>query len=388
MGASNTPLYDMIELSGIGSNTTYTTAPGGGGDILGFVDTATYTDDESGNTASIIEEINETTDADTGRLFIDGVEYAIQIITPDRTSDTVTVTYNDGASSVGLTGNQLRSEVAFLVASPLGGGADRYFMVVDDSIGALADITSITTQDLDFDPAGDDVKIDLNQNNNVTVCFAAGTLIETAKGAVAVEGIEAGDLVETLDHGLRPVQWAERQELPLDNSMRARKNAPVRIHRGALGPGMPMRDLLLSPQHRVMLSSKVAQRMFGSHDILVPAKKLLGYPGVTRERRLDHVTYCHLYFGSHEVIWAEGAPAESLLPEKAALANMSAQARLRLMNLAPVPPARPIVEKQADLNELIRRHRKNLKPLVAPTMRAPLVQTASQTAKARSATRP
>ena len=69
MGASNTPLYDLIELSGISSFSTYTTAPGGGGDIIGFVDTATYTDSDGSNSASQIAELN---DSGRSRLTIDG----------------------------------------------------------------------------------------------------------------------------------------------------------------------------------------------------------------------------------------------------------------------------------------------------------------------------
>lgn len=366
MGASNTPLYDLVELQGLNAYATYTATPGGGGDILGFVDNATYSDNEFSNSSTQINELNETWDADNGRLFIDGVEYSITLADPDHTN--VTITYNGGASTIDLTGDSYSSQVVFIQATPTGGGSARWFMAVDDSVGDLPDITSIQIRALDYTPAGGDVQINLDENNNVTVCFAAGTMIETHAGLRAVEKLRAGDLVRTLDHGLRPVVWAEAQELPLDNSMRARKNAPVRVHRGALGPGMPTRDLLLSPQHRVLIASKIAARLFGSDEVLVPVKKLVGHPGIIRERRLNRVTYCHLYFGTHEVIWAEGTPAESLLPEKDALFGLSASAQARLATLAPVTPARPIVERGPDIRELLRRHKKNVKPLVDPKL--------------------
>ena len=368
MGASNTPLYDLIELSSVGENRTYTLTPGGGGDILGHVDTATYTDGENNNSATQITELSEFDDSNAGTLTIDGVNYSFALADPDNSF--VTITYNNGASSIDLTGDSGDSQVVFIQAMPLGGGATRYFMAVDDSIGDLLDITSIQIRSLDFAPAGNDVQINLDENNNLTVCFAAGTLIDTARGPRPVETIEAGDLVLTLDHGLRPVRWVGRRDYPLDNRMRAKKNAPVRVNRGALGPGIPARDLVLSPQHRVMLASPIARRMFESREVLVPVKKLVGLPGVLRDRQMERVTYCHLLFDAHEVLWADGAPAESLLPDKEALRTMAegAQGEIAALGQGPMLPARPILENRREIEELLRRHRKNVKPLVDPAL--------------------
>lgn len=384
MGASNTPLYDLIELSGVTANTTYTTASGGGGDILGLVDNATYTDSETGNSATEITEINDTADADNGVLTIDGVNYDITIFTPDSTNfaDRVTVTYNNGSSSVDLYGDHLNAQVAWISATPSGGGTTRYFMVIQDDVGDLADITSVQVRGVDFNPAGDDVQINLDQNNNITVCFAAGTLIDTPTGPRPVEDIGDGDMVLTLDHGPHPVQWAARMDLPLDNAMRGQKNAPVRIQRGALGPGMPARDLIVSPQHRIMIASKIAGRMFGACEVLIPAKKLVGYPGIRRDRSFGQITYVHLFMGSHDVLWADGAPAESLLAETGAAGGLSARAKAKLERASPTPPARMIIEQKGMVEALLRRHRKNAKPLVDPdlvprTTATPILRLAS-----------
>jgi len=365
MGSSNTPLYDLIELQGLLDNTTYTTAPGGDGEILGYVDNATYTDNESGNTATEIYELNETYDSDNGVLTIDGVDYIIHLVTPTTSSNPVTVTYNDGASTIDLTGGSYESEVAFIIAEPIGAGTTRWFMAVDDSVGDLPDITSIQTRDLDWSPAGDDVKITLHGDNNVTVCFVAGTRIETETGPRAVETIRPGDLVLTLDRGLRPVLWChsrtQRFAPGCDERLR-----PVRIQRGALGPGMPERRLLVSPQHRMLVASKIATRILGTPEALVPAAKLVGLAGIARDKTAPAATYVHLYLGSHEVVLAEGAPAETLLPESAALRALGPAARREVMALmdGPVPaPARPIVDFGPVLRELLRRHRKNAKPL-------------------------
>jgi hypothetical protein len=364
MGANNTPLYDLVELSSIGENRTFTTTPGGGGDILGVVDTATYTDGETDNSSTRIGELNETSDADNGVLTIDGVDYNIQLADPDNTL--VTVLYNGGANAANLSGDSGSSQVVFIIASPVGGGSDRYFMAVDDSVGDLPDITSVQVRSLDWDPAGNDVQIDLDQNNNVAVCFAAGTRIETPGGPRPVEEIVPGDLVLTLDHGAQPVRWARAKTVPLDNRMRDKRNAPVKIRRGALGAGLPERDLIVSPQHRVLVASKIAERVFGVREILVPAKRLIGLPGITRHRKEQQVIYCHLLFDRHEVIWAEGAPAESLLPDKGTWEGLDPADRATVLSLTgrALSPARPIVEAGAQIKELARRHKKNAKPLV------------------------
>lgn len=364
MGASNTPIYDLIELSGLGVNTTYTTTLGGGGDILGYVDDATYTDSHSGNSATNITELNTTADADNGVLTIGGVDYNISLADPDNTN--VTITYNGGASSINVSGDSGTTQVTFIQASPTGGGATRYFMVVDDAVGDLPDITSIEVRGLDFTPAGQDLKINVDQNNNVTVCFAAGTLIDTPDGPRAVEDMRAGDLVMTLDHGAQAVLWAGGWNAPLDNAMRLRRNAPVLIRRGALGLGLPARDLMVSPQHRVMIRSKIAARMFGEAELLVPAKKLTDLPGISRKRSLDRVSYVHLLFARHEVIRAEGALTESLLADKTLADSVGEEARAEIaaLCLPPMAPARPILDKGPEIKTLLARHKKNGKPLV------------------------
>lgn len=365
MAANNTPLPDLVELSGLSQYTTYTTAGGG---IIGLVDNATYTDSHSGNSATQITELNTTADADNGILTIDGVDYAIDLADPDNTSVTIT----DGSATQHIvSGDSGTSNVVFITAVPLGGGPARYFMVLDDWIGDIENISSIQIEALDTSPAGEDVQIEVDQNNNVTVCFAAGTLIETPQGLRRVEEIAPGEAVLTLDGGPRPVLWRHARSLPLAPGGDDRQR-PVRIQRGALGPGMPERPLVVSPQHRILLTSKIAERLFGTAEILVPAAKLASLPGIARDTAAQSVTYVHLFLGSHEVILAEGAPAETLLPESAALLALPRDARRALTALAPAPvrPARPIVDFGPALRELLRRHRKNAKPLCDPSVPA------------------
>ncbi|MDT9702188.1 Hint domain-containing protein, partial [Streptomyces sp. P17] len=81
---------------------------------------------------------------------------------------------------------------------------------------------------------------------------------------------------------------------------------PVRIRAGALGAGVPARDLVVSPQHRVLLRSGIARRMFGASEVLVAAKQLLALDGVELASDLDSVTYVHFLFDRHQIVQSEG----------------------------------------------------------------------------------
>lgn len=144
------------------------------------------------------------------------------------------------------------------------------------------------------------------------VCFGSDTRIRTPQGETKVVRLKPGDLVETVDHGPQPVRWvAMRRFGPLE--LRANPAIrPIRVRAGALGHGLPARDVLLSPQHRVLVRSRLAMRMFGTPEVLVAVKALLGLPGFEVAEDVGGVIYVHLLFDEHEVILADGAPMESL----------------------------------------------------------------------------
>jgi hypothetical protein len=104
------------------------------------------------------------------------------------------------------------------------------------------------------------------------------------------------------------------------------KLRPVRITAGALGQGLPRADLLVSRQHRMLVSSPICQRMFGQTDSLVSALKLTALPGIHVDEAVAEIDYIHLLFDQHEVVFAEGAPSESLLLQTEALAALSPEA--------------------------------------------------------------
>ena len=136
-------------------------------------------------------------------------------------------------------------------------------------------------------------------------CFAAGTRIETEKGMTPVEQIQVGDLVRTLDNGLQKVRWRGVRGVPaLD------VRAPIRFAPGAIGNG---RELLVSPQHKILVSGWRAELFFGQEEVLVAAVHLINADTIHRAPR-RHIDYHHLMFDAHEVLLAEGIPTESFFP--------------------------------------------------------------------------
>lgn len=212
---------------------------------------------------------------------------------------------------------------------------------------------------------------DVNQIPYATPCFVQGTLIRTARGPRPVESLRPGDLLVTLDHGLRPVLWrghrrADRAHLDLRPQDR-----PIRIAAHALGPGSPARDLLVSPQHRMLLRSVIAERMLGAEEALVAARHLTALPGIDVQTDDRPVTYWHLLMQQHEVIEAEGAWTESLYPGPVALHAFSPAQVTQIHALLPdlardgPPPLARIVPGGRQARQLALRHLRNAKPLVA-----------------------
>ncbi|MFN4160094.1 MAG: Hint domain-containing protein [Gemmobacter sp.] len=143
-------------------------------------------------------------------------------------------------------------------------------------------------------------------------CLTPGTLIETPGGPRRIELLRKGDLILTRDHGTQPLRWIGRIALRAGVLSRLPHLRPIRIARNALGPGWPARDLLVSPQHRVLITGWQCELFFGEAEMLVAAKHLLGWHGVEVCSATRGVTYIHLMFDRHEVIMAENVWTESL----------------------------------------------------------------------------
>jgi hypothetical protein len=136
--------------------------------------------------------------------------------------------------------------------------------------------------------------------SSFVACYAAGTRILTAAGEVPVERLRAGDLVATLnDFGLAPIRWVGHRRIDLARHPGRPAATPIRIRAHAFASGRPHRDLLLSPDHAVFVDGA-----------LIPVRALLNGLTIVREE-VESVTYYHLELDRHDVLLAEGLPAES-----------------------------------------------------------------------------
>lgn len=186
------------------------------------------------------------------------------------------------------------------------------------------------------------------------VCFARGTRIRTERGEVAVEDLAPGDMIETLDHGPQPLRWIGARRYSAGEVAAHASLTPVCVRAGAIAEGSPANDLVLSPQHRMLVSSKLVDRMTGHQDALIAVKKLVGIDGIAfGEHGAEGIEYFHLLMDRHELIWAEGALAETLYTGDQALRALSPEALDEVTTLFPhilqhaqndaLAPARPFL---------------------------------------------
>lgn len=202
-------------------------------------------------------------------------------------------------------------------------------------------------------------------------CFTRGTLIETPQGPRPIETLSVGDTVITMDAPAQPILWIGSRHLPKAALQQNTKLRPIRVVSGALGQGLPKRDLLVSRQHRMLVSSPVAERMFDIPAVLVPAHRLTIMPGIYVDDQVDGVEYFHILLAQHQVIFAEGAPTESLYTGPEALKSLHSEAREEILTLFPeladrdnLPETTLPCQTGKRTTRLVERHLKNGKPLL------------------------
>jgi hypothetical protein len=246
----------------------------------------------------------------------------------------------------------------------------RFSINVKGSDLAVDDDTLIDASVTSTDAAGNTATATDAAAYSVT-CFVQGTLITTADGDIPVEDLKVGDLVQTRDSELQPLRWVGQRHLDARELTENANLRPIRIRKNVVSAGKGVGDLVVSPQHRILIASKVSQRMFGDTEVLVSAKQLLAINGVDIACDLEDVTYFHILLDQHEIVYANGVPSESLYLGKEALKCLSAAGRQEIHMLFPevVSPTftatscRPIIQnKQA--RKLALRHEKNKRPLL------------------------
>ncbi|SLN36069.1 hypothetical protein TRL7639_01729 [Falsiruegeria litorea R37] len=165
------------------------------------------------------------------------------------------------------------------------------------------------------------------------VCFVMGTLIRAVQGYKKVEELQVGDHVWTRDHGPQEIKWIESSAVRRGRMKRDPALLPVRISKDALGRGQPRDDIYLSQQHRILVCGPAVELLFGEPEALVCAQDLCHWPGVDIVLPDDDIRYYHILLGQHEILDADGVPAESLFLGEEALYQLSSDALQELSSI-------------------------------------------------------
>lgn len=167
------------------------------------------------------------------------------------------------------------------------------------------------------------------------ICFSHDTRILTPNGPRLVQDLVPGDRVSTKDDGPQPIQWIGARHMSGARLYAMPGLRPIRISSGALGIDRPHPELLVSPEHRLLVHGDVARALFNTPEVLVPARDLVNDDTISRDLSVRHVTYVHLLLERHQVIWANGVETESFHPASAALTSLEEADRARLLALHP-----------------------------------------------------
>ena len=163
------------------------------------------------------------------------------------------------------------------------------------------------------------------------ICFTKGTMIGTGDGLKPVESLREGDRVQTRDSGLQEILWIGSRRMTGARLFAMPRLRPVRISAGALGIECPDQELLVSPQHRMLVRGPAAHALFNTPEVLVPAGKLVNGSTIRVDLKVREVTYIHLMLPDHHVIWQHEVESESFHPAGTSLSSLSEIDRLRLL---------------------------------------------------------
>ncbi|MBB3994588.1 Ca2+-binding RTX toxin-like protein [Sulfitobacter undariae] len=194
---------------------------------------------------------------------------------------------------------------------------------------------------------------------NVIPCFTPGTLIATPKGERKVEELEVGDRVITRDNGMQVIRWIGKREMSGEELAAQEHLRPVLIREGALGNGLPERDMMVSPQHRVLVANDKTALYFEEREVLVAAKHLTDMEGIDVVD-VSQTTYIHIMFDQHEVILSDGTWTESFQPGDMSLAGVGDASREEILELFPELATREGIEAYAAARKSLKKHEAKL----------------------------
>ncbi len=242
-------------------------------------------------------------------------------------------------------GDVVELEVALIDAS----GQEIYVVRIDGvnvgltyRVGEEPAVNDVFTVDSGLDGTGNASGEGSLEPYAGVICYAAGTQVLTPHGERPIENLLAGNLVETADNGAQQILWTGHRSICFAGQNPIDAVRPVSLTAGCLGNGLPKRDLIVSPQHRIVIKGQVVYDMFGVQEVMAPAIGLTTLPGVRVMVGKRDVTYVHLLLAGHEVLFANGAASESLYPGVNAMEMMPTPHRRAIVDLIPGLKENPV----------------------------------------------
>lgn len=189
----------------------------------------------------------------------------------------------------------------------------------------------------------------------VIPCFTPGTLIATPRGEVPVESLRPGDKVVTRDNGLQEIRWIGQKALSWYELAANPHLQPVLVRAGSLGDGLPERDMMVSPNHRLLVANDRTALYFDEHEVLVSAKHLQSGSGI-RAVEAAGTTYVHFMCDRHEVVLSNGAWTETFQPGDYTLKGMGNAQRSEIFELFPELKTDAGIEDYRAARRVLKKH--------------------------------
>lgn len=167
------------------------------------------------------------------------------------------------------------------------------------------------------------------------ICFTPGTRLLTPDGQRPIETLRPGDRLQTKDNGVQKIIWCGSRRMTGARLYAMPHLRPVRIRANAFGMGQPTGDLLVSPQHRMLIKGPAAAALFNVPEVLMAAEDLLNDLTIAVDRDLREVTYVHVLLERHQIVWANGLETESFHPSNASLDMIEPAQRDALQQVLP-----------------------------------------------------
>ncbi|SDO67490.1 Ca2+-binding protein, RTX toxin-related, partial [Lutimaribacter pacificus] len=211
-----------------------------------------------------------------------------------------------------------------------------------------------------FDATGAEAgRLDFTEIEEIVPCFTPGTTIATPQGERLVEDLAVGDRVITRDNGIQEIRWIGAKPVTGLELARDTHLKPILIRKGALGNDLPERDMLVSPNHRLLVNNDKTALYFEEREVLAAAKHLVGAEGI-HEVDVMSTTYIHFMFDHHEVVLSNGSWTESFQPGDMSLKGVGNAQRNEIFELFPELRTRDGIDDYQAARRSLKKHEARL----------------------------